>query len=101
MNALLPRPEQVGANGQASWRVAATDSCPVSFSSGVVKRFNHARSHARHSGRNFLEIEVDDRLKCDGGWRISKPIRQGIEPSCVVGLKAEQLGDGIHPALKP
>jgi hypothetical protein len=34
--------------------------------------------------------------------RMASPkVRQGIEPSCVVGLKAEQLGDGIHPALKP
>jgi hypothetical protein len=33
------------------WRVAATDSCPVSFSPGVVKRLNHACGRAEAQRR--------------------------------------------------
>jgi hypothetical protein len=45
MNAGLLRPDRIEASDKASWRVAATDSCPVSFSAVVVKRLNLVRSH--------------------------------------------------------
>jgi hypothetical protein len=101
MNALLPRPERFGANGKRHGGLLPPTVVPCHFLPGSSSGSIAPVATRRHNGGKFLEIEVDDRLECDGGWRIAQPIRQSIEPSCVVGLKAEQVGDGIHPSVKP
>jgi hypothetical protein len=97
MNAGLLGRERIEASGKASRRVPAADSCPVSFSPTSSNASISSVTTWGRNGGKFVEIEVDDGLQGDDGGRVLEPLRESIEPSCVV----EQLGDGIQPTLKP
>lgn len=47
------------------------------------------------------EVEIDDVLERLGGCAVAQAVGQGVEPGRVLGLQAEQFGDGVVPALRP
>jgi hypothetical protein len=81
-------------------------SMPVEFSPKVPLEISPLRfgsvtaiTTGRDDRGEVAEIEVDDGLKRLGSGAVAQAVGQAVGPGGVLGLRGEQLGDGIAPAL--
>src|SRR5471032_2773874 len=76
--------------GWPVFRLAATRSAAVSVASEAAWRLD---------GKELAEIEVGNLLQGLGGGAVAGGVGQRIEPSGIVVLQGDELGDGGLPAL--
>ena len=55
----------------------------------------------RLDGNQLVEVEIDDRLQGITSSAVAQWFGQRVEPSGVLGLQRDQLGDGGTPAPRP
>ena len=55
----------------------------------------------RLDGNQLVEVEIDDRLQGITSSALAQWFGQRVEPSGVLGLQRDQLGDGGTPAPRP
>ena len=58
-----------------------------------------AKAPGRFDGDKVVEVEFVDGLQCLRGGGFLQIVGQSLEPRPIFGLKGEQRGDGVMPAL--
>ncbi len=58
-----------------------------------------AEAARRNDCLEFSEVEVADRVQCLGSGTVLEVLWQGFQPSGIVTLQRDQLGDSVTPTL--